>query len=118
MAWYMAVLVRGAHVGGVLDDERMGDMLYLLVEAEDAEDAHARALELGRAASDSYEDDDGSTVTLSVIGMADLAEIGDESPDHGVEVYSQMVPTAPSEMVVAKEELTVFEQTDEADETV
>ena len=117
MAWYTAVLVRGAHVGGVLDDERMGDMLYLLVEAEGAEEAHARALELGRAASDSYEDDDGKTVTLSVLGLADLAEIGDEAPGHGVEVYSQMVPAAPSEMVVPKEELTVFEESDAADET-
>ena len=34
--WFTAVLVRGAHVDGVLDDERLGDMLYCLIEATDA----------------------------------------------------------------------------------
>ena len=113
----MAVLVRGAHVGGVLDEERVGDMLYLLVEAADAEKAYARALELGREAVDTYEDDDGKTVTQSFLGLADLTEIAAESLEHGVEVYSQLVPSTPSEMVVPKEELTVFEPSDEGDET-
>ena len=110
--WYTAVLVRGAHVDGVLDDERLGDMLYCLVEATDAEGAHERALELGKDANDTYEDEDGTSVTLSFLGLADLTEIAAETLGHGVEVYSQLIPKKPAEMVVAREELTVFE-TDE-----
>ena len=113
--WYMAVLVRGAHVNGVLDDERLGDMLYCLVEATDAEGAHERALDLGKEATDTYEDEDGTSVTLSFLGLADLTEIAAETLGHGVEVYSQLIPKKPAEMVVAKEELTVFE-TDEDEE--
>lgn len=116
MAWYMAVLVRGAHVNGVLDDERLGDMLYTLVEATDDEDAHRRALELGRAARDTYEDEDGTPVTVAFVGLADLTEIAAESPGHGVEVYSQLLPARASQMVVSKEELTVFEAIDDADD--
>lgn len=107
--WYMAVLVRGAHVQGVLDEERLGDMLYCLIEATDPEGAHERALELGKESSDTYEDEDGATVTLAFLGLADLTEIAADTLAHGVEVYSQLIPRAPSEMVVPKEELTVFE---------
>ena len=109
----MAVLVRGAHVNGVLDDDRLGDMLYRLVEAEDAEGAYARALELGKDASDTFEDDDGTTVTLAFLGLADLAEIDADELGHGVEVYSQILPKDPVEMVVTKEELTAFETGDD-----
>jgi Domain of unknown function (DUF4288) len=109
MSWFMAVVVRGAHVDGALDDERLGDLLYRLVEATDAEGAHERALELGRAAVDEYDDDEGTHVTLGFLGLADLTEIGPGPLGHGSEVYSQLLHDKPSEMVVAKEELTVFE---------
>ena len=110
----MAVLVRGAHVDGALDDERLGDMLYCLVEADDAEGAHEQALALGKEASDTYEDEDGATVTLGFLGLADLTEIAADALGHGTEVYSQLIPKKALEMVVAKEELTVYE-TDEDD---
>lgn len=110
MSWFMAVIVRGAHVDGTLDDERIGDMLYRLVEATDADGAYERAVELGRAAVDEYDDEDGTRVTLAFLGLADLTEIGPGPLEHGTEVYSQMLHNKPSEMVVAnKEELTVFE---------
>jgi hypothetical protein len=110
MNWYMAVIVRGAHVDGNLDDERIGDLLYRLVEAPDAEGAYARALELGRAAVDEYDDEDGQRVRLGFLGLADLTEIGPGPLAHGTEVYSQLLHDKPSEMVVEeKEELTVFE---------
>jgi len=109
MSWFMAVIVRGAHVEGTLHDERLGDMLYRLVEATDAEGAYERAVELGRAAVDEYDDEDGTRVTLAFVGLADLTEIGPGPLEHGTEVYSQLLHNKPSEMVVAKEELTVFE---------
>jgi hypothetical protein len=114
MSWFMAVIVRGAHVDGILDDERIGDLLYRLVEATDAEQAYARALELGRATVDEYDDEDGKRVTLGFLGLADLTEIGPGPLAHGTEVYSQLLHNKPSEMVVGeKEELTVFEPEDE-----
>jgi Domain of unknown function (DUF4288) len=113
--WYMAVLVRGAHVNGVLDEERLGDMLYCLVEATEAEGAHERALALGKDTSDTYDDEDGTSVTLSFLGLADLAEISAETLAHGVEVYSQLIPKKPAEMVVAKDELTVFESDEDGE---
>ena len=109
MSWFMAVIVRGAHVEGTLDDERLGDMLYRLVEATDADGAYERAVELGRALVDEYDDEDGTRVTLASLGLADLTEIGSGPLEHGTEVYSQLLHNKPSEMVVAKEELTVFE---------
>ena len=114
MSWFMAVIVRGAHVEGTLHDERLGDMLYRLVEATDAEGAYERAVELGRAAVDEYDDEDGKRVTLGFLGLADLTEIGPGPLAHGTEVYSQLLHNKPSEMVVGeKEELTVFEPEDE-----
>ena len=112
--WYMAVLVRGAHVNGILDDERLGDMLYCLLESDDAQGAHEQALAIGQEASDTYLDEDGTTVTIAFLGLADLTEIAADAIGHGTEVYSQLIPKKPSEMVVAKEELTAFE-TDEDD---
>ena len=47
MTWYMAVLVRGSFVDGTLDEERLGDKLFRLIEAPDAEMAYRRAVELG-----------------------------------------------------------------------
>ncbi len=116
MSWFMAVIVRGAHVGGRLEDERLGDLLYRLIEAADADAAYERAVELGRAESDDYDDEDGTSVTLAYLGLADLTEIGPVAPGHGTIVYSQLLPHRPSEMVVtAKEELTVFEPADPLD---
>ncbi len=112
--WFMAVLVRGAHVNGILDDERLGDMLYCLVESDDAQGAHEQALAIGQEASDTYEDEDGTTVTIAFLGLADLTEIAAAAIGHGTEVYSQLIPKKPSEMVVPKEELTVFETDEDA----
>ncbi len=109
MSWYLAVFVRGAHVRGALDEERPGDMLYTLVEATDSQGAYARALELGRNSRDTYTDDDGTEVTLGVLGLADLTAVDADELGHGVEVYSQILPSRPSEMVVRREELAVFE---------
>ena len=116
MNWYMAVLVRGAHVDGVLDDERLGDLLYRLIQAPDAEAAYASAVELGAGSSDDYDDEDGTKVTLAFLGLADLMEIAADELVHGTEVYSPLLPHKPREMVVEKAELTVFETDDAADE--
>ena len=109
MTWYMAVLVRGSLVDGRLDEERLGDKLFKLVEAPDAETAYRRAVELGEASKDDYTDDEGNTVTLGFTGLADLKEISSPRVGDGVEVYSELIDKNPSESAVSKERLTVFE---------
>ena len=114
MPWFTAVLVRGAYVDGHLDENRIGDMLYKLIEAPDAENAYAKACELGASAKDDYQDEDGAGVTFQFIGLADLMELPGP-PGPGAEVYSQLVATKPSRMLVKKEELTAFESVEDDD---
>jgi hypothetical protein len=111
--WFLAVIVRGSHLEGVLDENQLGDLIYRLVEAPDAETAYQKAVALGQKATDSYSDDDGKSYTLQFLGLADLTEIGASRLEDGVEVYSQILPSKPSEMVVEKGELTVFEPDEE-----
>jgi hypothetical protein len=112
----MAVLVRGSFVDGVLDEDRLGDTLFKLVEATDAESAYQRARELGEASADDYTDDDGRTLRLQFLGFADLREITAEAIGNGVEVYSELIPAKPSRRIVDKERLTAFETDEEPDD--
>jgi len=114
-SWFMAVLVRGSHLDGVLDEEKLGDLLYRLIEASDAETAYQKAMQLGKESADTYSDDDGQTYSLEFLGLADLTEIEAARLEDGVEVYSQILPGKPSEMVVEKLELTVFESDDQSE---
>lgn len=112
MAWFTAVLVRGAHVEGVHEPARMGDLLYRVIQAPDAEAAYALAFELGAASTEPYTDDDGVAATFRFLGLAGLMEIPG-APTDGAEVYSQLVPTAPGSLVVERDELAVFAREDE-----
>jgi len=109
MSWYMAVIVRGSFTEAGLDREHMGDLLYKLVEAPDAEAAFAKAVALGEAAVDTYNDEEGAEMSLRYLGLADLMELTASQPGDGVEVYSQAVNAKPWERVRAKEALTVFQ---------
>ena len=74
MSWYMAMIVRGSFTEHGYDRERMGDMLYKLVEAPDAEAAYEKAVALGEAAVDTY-NEEGAEVSLRYLGLADLMEL-------------------------------------------
>ena len=87
----------------------MGDLLYRLVEAGDAEEAYRKAVELGATLVDPYTDDDGSRWTLRFLGLADLTAVVEEKLADGVEVYSELISRRPSDRVVPKEQLTAFE---------
>jgi len=108
MSWYMAIIVRGSFTEQGHDRERMGDLLYKLVEAPDAEAAYEKAVALGEAAVDTYNDEEGVEVSLRYLGLADLMEIAGP-PDDGAEVYSQAINTKPGQRAVEKEALTVFQ---------
>jgi len=109
MSWYMAVIVRGSFTQAGLDREHMGDLLYKLVEAPDAEAAYEKAVALGEAAVDTYNDEEGAEMSLRYLGLADLMELAASQPGDGVEVYSQAVNAKPWERVRAKDALTVFQ---------
>ena len=109
MGWFMAVLVRGSFLDGVLYDRELGDLLYRLVQASDAETAYQKAVQLGQESTDTYSGDDGKTYSLQFLGLADLTEVSAPRLEDGVEVYLQLTTGRPPDMVVAKEELTAFE---------
>jgi hypothetical protein len=109
VSWYMAVIVRGSFVDGELDEARLGDSLFKLVEAPNVESAYQRAIQLGEASADDYTDDDGQTIRLQFLGLGDLREVTAAAIGDGTEVYSELIPTKPSRRVVEKEHLTVFE---------
>lgn len=108
MSWFLAVIVRGSFTEHGYDSQRMGDLLFKLIEAPDAEAAHALAVELGEGARDTYPDEEGADVTLQYLGLADLMEIPGGPPAHGVEVYSEAIDNKPKNRVMEKEALTVF----------
>jgi Domain of unknown function (DUF4288) len=108
MSWYMAVIVRGSFIENGLDREHMGDLLYKLVEAPDAEAAYEKAVAFGEAAVDTYNDEQGVEVSLRYLGLTDLMDISAGPPGDGVEVYSQAINSKPMERVLEKEALTVF----------
>jgi hypothetical protein len=110
MSWYMAVIVRGSFTEAGLDREHMGDLLYKLVEAPNAEAAFEKAVALGEAAVDTYNDEVGAEMSLRYLGLADLMELAAGPPGDGVEVYSQAVNAKPWERVLVKEALTVFQR--------
>ena len=108
MGWYMAVIVRGSFTGLGYDRNLMGDLLYKLIEAPDAEAAYDKAIALAEKAVDTYNDDDGTEISLRAMGLADLMEIVTGKPEDGSEVYSQAVNSSPKDRVVEKEALTAF----------
>jgi hypothetical protein len=120
MSWFTAALVRAEDVQGPLEKARVGDLIYRLIQAPDAEAAYARAMELGEASTEPFTDSDGSTVTFRFVGLAGLVELPG-APADGAEVYSQLLPGPPARMVVRKDELAVFaalaQEADEDDDT-
>lgn len=113
MSWYMAVIVRGSFVDDVFDEGRIGDTLFKLIEAPDAEAAYGRAIEMGEASADDYTDGDGRTIRFRFLGLADLRETGVSTIGDGIEVYSELIGRKPQEKVVEKRYLTLFETDEE-----
>jgi hypothetical protein len=108
MPWFMAILVRGSHVDGVRNDLLIGDLLYRLVRASDAEEAYEKAVAIGKETTDSYTDEEGRSITLQSLGLKDLYQIPAAELQDGVEVYCEILGEKPSEVVVEKEGLSAF----------
>jgi hypothetical protein len=108
MPWFMAILVRGSRVDGVRNDLLIGDLLYRLVRASDAEEAYEKAVAIGKETTDSYTDEEGRSITLQSLGLKDLYQIPAAELQDGVEVYCEILGEKPSDVVVEKGALSAF----------
>jgi hypothetical protein len=108
MSWFLAILVRGGHVEGHLDEDRVGDKLFRLIEAGDANEAYEKAMGLGPALRDEYTDTDGVATTMKFLGLADLCAIAYAEIRDGTEIYSELFAGKPLDKVVVPEQLNVF----------
>lgn len=107
--WYLAEIVEQITVEG--DPRNVIHTDLVLVRADSPEDAYQKALELGIAGDQSYENPDGKRVTCHFRGLHDLNVIHDEL-EHGAElIYSEdldLDESAIREWVAPKEKLGVF----------
>jgi hypothetical protein len=104
--WYTAVLVLRSSIADAPEQEPLCDVQYRILEAPDHEAAYAKAMTLGKSASQEYENADGEQVVWRFVGLHDLTKL-DDAPADGVEVYSQMY-RGRDELVVQKLNLTAF----------
>jgi hypothetical protein len=107
--WYLAEIVEQITVEG--DPRNVVHTNLVLVRADSPEEAYQKAIELGAAGEQSYENPDGKGVTFRFRGLHDLSVIHDEL-EHGAElIYSEdpdLDEAAIRAWVNPKEELGVF----------
>jgi uncharacterized protein DUF4288 len=107
--WYLADIVEQITVEG--DPRNVIHTNRVLVRADSPEEAYQKALELGAAGEQVYENIDGKSVTIRFRGLRDLNVIHGEL-EHGTELlYSEdmeLDESAIREWVTPKERLGVF----------
>jgi hypothetical protein len=107
--WYLAEIVEQITVEG--DPRNVVHTNLVLVGADSPEDAYQKAIDLGTAGEQSYENPDGKNVTVRFRGLHDLNVIHDEL-EHGAElIYSESTnldDAAIGQWVSPKEKLGVF----------
>jgi hypothetical protein len=107
--WYLADIVEQITVEG--DPRNVIHTNLILIRADSPEEAYEKALELGAAGEQSYENPDGKQVTFRFRGLHDLNVIHDEL-EHGAElIYTEdldLDESAIREWVAAKDKLGVF----------
>jgi hypothetical protein len=107
--WYLADIVE---LITVQDDPRnVVHTNTVLVRADSPEEAYEKAIELGAAGNQSYENPSGKRVTIRFIGLRNLTVIQGEL-EHGAElIYSESIgvdETAIRDWITPKESLGVF----------
>lgn len=107
--WYLAEIAEQISIEG--DPVNVVHTNLVLVRADSPEDAYQRAMELGTAGEQSYENPDGKRVVFRFRGLHDLNVIHDEL-EHGAElIYSEntgLDESAIREWVTPKAELGIF----------
>lgn len=114
--WYLAWVVEEITVEG--DLRNVVHINQFLIRADSPDEAHEKALEIGRESEMSYENTEGRRVVCSFRGLQDLQVIHDEL-EHGAELsYEEEVGVSAKKIkrkVRAKEELGVFLPTERPD---
>ena len=112
--WYLADIVQEITVEG--DPRNVVHTNLILVRADSPEEAYEKAMELGTAGDQSWENIDGKRVTFRFRGLHDLNVILSNKLEHGVELsYNEnigMDEAAIQKWVTPKEELGVFSPID------
>jgi hypothetical protein len=108
--WYLADIVEQITVEG--DPRNVVHTNLVLIRADSPEEAYQKAIDLGTARDQSYENPDGNRVTIRFRGLRDLNVIHDEL-EHGAElIYSEKTDldeSAIQKWISPKEELGVFQ---------
>jgi len=107
--WYVADLMVRISVEGTT--ETVVHRNTVLVQANNDDEAHRRALELGEAYNSSHENPAGKLVTTGFVGLVDLSHV-DDALEHGAELWfsETIVPStfALNEAIPGKQALTLF----------
>lgn len=107
--WYLAEIVEQITVDG--DPRNVIHTNLVLVRADSPEEAYQKALELGSAGEQAYENIAGKSVTCPFMGLHDLNVIHGEL-EHGTELIyredAELDESAIREWVTPKEGLGVF----------
>jgi hypothetical protein len=105
--WYVSVLVFSSKIDGQRTTSAL-DLQVRVLRAKDHEGAFARANEIGREKEHSYRNGENQTISCHFDGLHDLRELLDSEIADGSEVYSMLQEGDPENLIVSKDELTVF----------
>jgi hypothetical protein len=112
--WYLAELMEAFQVDG-----EEADLLWvnwILVKADDAEQAYAKALKFGDELNREYHNTEGALVVVTFRGLRDLHEIYDELADGAEILFEQFEDISREDikrMAKPKERLSVFRPREE-----
>jgi hypothetical protein len=77
--WYLTELLQEFHVEG--EDTELLWVNWILVRANEAEEAYTKALEFGAELNSEYRNSDGDLVTVTFRGLRNVNEIYEELAD-------------------------------------
>jgi len=85
MAWFVARLL----YENTMDGETLREESYRLISGV-VDDTERLATEVGRDNMKEYLNESGETVTWEFREVLEIFEVGDESLEHGTEIFSRM----------------------------
>lgn len=89
--WFSVVLEFEAQVHDApTGDDGLCEASVRLINASDIEDAHKRAMDLGRESEHHYFNELGERVTWQFRGVVEVQEVGSETIVDGIEVFSRL----------------------------
>lgn len=107
--WYLAELLEEYHAAN--DDTELLHVNWILINADNAEEAYSKALKFGEELNQEYLNTDGILMTVTFRGLRDLNEIHEEFGD-GSEItyerYEDISREDIEKMISTKDQLSVF----------